>query len=98
MIELKEVSKSFNNKEVLKQVSTVFETGKINLIIGASGSGKSVLMRLMVGLLKPDTGTISYDKRIMDFTDYDQTREIRQTHRDRRTTARHAGHLSAEDG
>jgi len=78
MIELKEVSKSFNNKEVLKQVSTVFETGKINLIIGASGSGKSVLMRLMVGLLKPDTGTISYDKRIMDFTDYDQTREIRR--------------------
>jgi len=78
MIELKEVSKSFNNKEVLKQVSTVFETGKINLVIGASGSGKSVLMRLMVGLLKPDTGTISYDKRIMDFTDYDQTREIRR--------------------
>lgn len=78
MIELKDVRKSYQDKEVLKGISTVFETGKINLVIGASGHGKSVLMRSMVGLINIDNGSISYDDRILDFQNYDQTREIRR--------------------
>lgn len=78
MIELKDVRKSYQDKEVLKGISTVFETGKINLVIGASGHGKSVLMRSMVGLIDIDKGSISYDDRVLDFENYDQTREIRR--------------------
>lgn len=78
MIELKDVSKSFQGKEILKDISTVFDTGKINLVIGASGHGKSVLMRSMVGLIDVDKGSITYDDRILDFENYDQTREIRR--------------------
>lgn len=78
MIELKDVVKSFDNKEVLKGISTVFDSGKINLVIGASGSGKSVLMRSMVGLMGIDSGSISFDNRILDYTDYDKTKEIRR--------------------
>ena len=78
MIELKDVKKAYENREVLKGITTVFETGKINLIIGASGSGKSVLMRSMVGLIDIDSGSINYDGRILDFENYEQTREIRR--------------------
>lgn len=78
MIELIDVKKSFQDKEVLKGISTVFESGKINLVIGASGHGKSVLMRSMVGLIRLDSGSIAYDKRVLDFDDYFQTREIRR--------------------
>ena len=53
MIELINVSKSFDGAEVLKNISTKFETGKVNLVIGSSGHGKSVMMKCMVGLLKP---------------------------------------------
>jgi len=66
MIEVKNISKSFGEKLVLKEVSGVFEKGKANLIIGASGTGKSVLLKAMVGLIKPETGGIEYDGR--DFT------------------------------
>jgi len=78
MIELKNVKKKFQDKEVLRGISTVFETGKINLVIGASGHGKSVLMRSMVGLIDIDEGSIVYDERVLDFENYDQTREIRR--------------------
>ncbi len=78
MIELKDVHKTFQGREVLKGISTVFEAGKINLVIGASGHGKSVLMRSMVGLIDVDQGDILYDNRILDFKNYDQTREIRR--------------------
>ena len=61
MIEVKNVSKSFNGNQVLKGVSTVFEPGKVNLIIGVSGSGKSVLTKCVVGLMTPDSGGIEYD-------------------------------------
>ena len=66
MIEIENIKKSFDDKPVLKGISGVFEKGKTNLIIGASGTGKSVLLKCIVGLIKPDEGTVSYDKR--DFT------------------------------
>lgn len=61
MIELKDLKKSFGDKEVLKGVSMVMEDGLCNLIIGSSGSGKTVLMKCMVGLFKPTSGNILYD-------------------------------------
>ena len=78
MILLKDIRKTFQDKEVLKGITTVFETGKINLVIGASGHGKSVLMRSMVGLIDIDKGSIEYDDRVLDFENYDQTKEIRR--------------------
>ncbi len=63
MIELKSLYKSFDDKDVLKGIDTVFEKGKTNLIIGQSGSGKTVLMKCIVGLLVPTSGEILYDGR-----------------------------------
>ena len=63
MIEVKNLYKRFEDKEVLKGISTVFEDGKTNLIIGQSGSGKTVLMKNLVGLFEPTSGQILYDGR-----------------------------------
>ena len=63
MIELKSIYKSFDNKDVLIDINARFENGKTNLIIGQSGSGKTVLMKSIVGLLTPDRGEILYDGR-----------------------------------
>ena len=63
MIEVKNLYKSFEDKEVLKNINTVFEDGKTNLIIGRSGSGKTVLMKNLVGLLDPTSGQVLYDGR-----------------------------------
>ena len=63
MIEVKNLCKSFDGVEVLKDISTVFEDGKTNLIIGQSGSGKTVLIKNIVGLLTPDEGQVLYDGR-----------------------------------
>lgn len=63
MIEVKDLTKSFGNKTVLKNINATFETGKTNLIIGQSGSGKTVLMKNLVGLLSPTSGSILYDGR-----------------------------------
>ena len=63
MIEIKNLYKSFENKEVLQNISAVFENGKTNLIIGQSGSGKTVLMKNLVGLLDPTKGQVLYDGR-----------------------------------
>ena len=63
MIEVKNLYKSFEDKEVLKNISAVFEDGKTNLIIGQSGSGKTVLMKNLVGLLEPTKGQVLYDGR-----------------------------------
>lgn len=63
MIEVKDLCKSFGDKEVLKNISTVFESGKTNLIIGQSGSGKTVLVKNLVGLLEPTSGEVLYDGR-----------------------------------
>ena len=63
MIEVKNLCKSFDGLEVLKNINTVFEDGKTNLIIGQSGSGKTVLMKNLVGLFEPTSGQILYDGR-----------------------------------
>ena len=66
MIEARHLYKSFDDKEVLTDINAVFENGKTNLIIGQSGSGKTVLMKNLVGLLDPTSGQVLYDGR--DFT------------------------------
>ena len=63
MIEVKDITKSFDGRTVLHEVSATFATGKTNLIIGQSGSGKTVLMKSLVGLLTPESGEILFDGR-----------------------------------
>ena len=63
MIEVKNIEKSFGDKQVLKGISAVFSPGQVNMIIGASGTGKSVLLKCIVGLEQPDTGDVLYDQR-----------------------------------
>jgi phospholipid/cholesterol/gamma-HCH transport system ATP-binding protein len=63
MIEVTNLHKSFGTKQVLQGISCEFESGRTNLIIGQSGSGKTVLMKCLVGLLRPTSGTVIYDGR-----------------------------------
>lgn len=78
MIELKNVYKSFNHIEVLKDISLKFEPGKINLIIGQSGSGKTVLLKAIVGLHEVDSGAILYDNRDFTKMNFRQRKSIRK--------------------
>jgi phospholipid/cholesterol/gamma-HCH transport system ATP-binding protein len=78
MIAIEHISKSFADKVVLSDVSGVFEKGKPNLLIGASGTGKSVLLKCIVGLIHPDTGTASYDGREFFGADRDTIIAIRR--------------------
>jgi phospholipid/cholesterol/gamma-HCH transport system ATP-binding protein len=73
MIEVKNIQKQFGDKTVIEEVSASMETGRCNLIIGASGSGKTVLMKCMVGLLRPDLGEVYYNGA--DFTNMDATQK-----------------------
>ncbi|MEP7142460.1 MAG: ATP-binding cassette domain-containing protein [Ferruginibacter sp.] len=78
MIEFKNIQKSFGDKVVLNDVSHVMETGMCNLIIGTSGSGKTVLQKCLVGLFEPDSGEISYDgSSFTEMTD-ENRKELRQ--------------------
>jgi len=63
MIEIRNIHKSFDDRVILDDISAVMEAGKCNLIIGASGSGKTVLTKCMVGLFQPDSGEIVYEGR-----------------------------------
>lgn len=63
MIEVININKTFGDRQILHGIDTTFETGKVNLIIGQSGQGKSVLTKCIVGLIQPDTGMIKYDGR-----------------------------------
>jgi phospholipid/cholesterol/gamma-HCH transport system ATP-binding protein len=63
MIRIENVSKAFNGEQILSDINVTYERGKTNLIIGASGSGKSVLTKCTVGLIKPDTGKVFFDDR-----------------------------------
>jgi len=78
MIEVKNISKSFNGREILKNISFQFEKGKANLIIGGSGSGKTVLMKCMVGLLEVDQGEIIYDGKNFSSLDFKERKPFRQ--------------------
>lgn len=78
MIEVKNVTKSFDGKTVLQDVSATFYTGKTNLIIGQSGSGKTVLMKSLVGLLQPEKGEILFDGRNLLTMDSAQVKELRK--------------------
>ena len=69
MIEVKDIHKSFGDSEILKGITTTFEKGKTNLIIGQSGSGKTVFLKCLLGLFTPEKGTINYDgKPYSEFT------------------------------
>lgn len=78
MIEIKNISKSFEDKTVLTDISGTFEKGKCNLIIGSSGTGKSVLLKCIVGLIKPDEGKALYDDRDFTHADKELQTEIRR--------------------
>jgi phospholipid/cholesterol/gamma-HCH transport system ATP-binding protein len=78
MIEIKNISKAFNNKKVLNNISTTFEQGKTNLIIGQSGSGKTVLMKCCIGLIEPDAGEITFNHRPFSSIGEKNKREIRK--------------------
>ncbi len=78
MIELKGVNKSFDGRQVLFDIDAQFLSGKNNLIIGASGGGKSVMMKCMVGLERPEVGQILFDNRDMLSLDEVQLREVRR--------------------
>jgi len=71
MIEIQNITKSFEGKLIIKGIDGVFEKGKTNMIIGASGTGKSVLLKCMVGLLDPDQGNVYFTER--NFTEANRT-------------------------
>jgi phospholipid/cholesterol/gamma-HCH transport system ATP-binding protein len=78
MIEAKEVNKQFGDHHVLKNISCSFEKGKTNLIIGQSGSGKTVLMKCLVGLYEVDSGKIIYDDRNFSIMNFEDRKNLRQ--------------------
>ncbi len=78
MIEVKNVTKAFDGKTILHSVDATFETGKTNLIIGQSGSGKTVLMKSIVGLIRPDEGEILYDGRDLLKMNEKQVKNLRR--------------------
>jgi phospholipid/cholesterol/gamma-HCH transport system ATP-binding protein len=78
MIEIKNISKKFNNKQVIENISAVFEKGKTNLVIGGSGSGKTVLMKCMVGLVEVDAGEVIFDGRNFSSLSFKERKPFRQ--------------------
>jgi len=78
LITVKHISKSFSDVQILKDISFVFETGKTNLIIGKSGSGKSVLTKCMVGLYEPDHGDIFFDDRKLSALKPKERKQLRR--------------------
>jgi phospholipid/cholesterol/gamma-HCH transport system ATP-binding protein len=78
MIQIQNISKSFNGKDVLIDISGAFKPGNTSLIIGGSGTGKSVLLKCMLGLIKPETGKVLYDNRDFLHTDTETQKAIRR--------------------
>ena len=78
MIRVVDVKKSFGDTEVLKGITTDFEPGKCNLIIGLSGAGKSVLLKMLVGLFKPTSGAIYYGDHKFSEMDEEEIKELRK--------------------
>ena len=77
MIEVKNLHKSFDGIKILKGISTVFEAGKTNLIIGQSGSGKTVLLKCLLGLFNYEEGSIAYDENIFSSLSDNEKRTLR---------------------
>jgi len=78
MIEVKDLHKGFNGVEILKGITTSFHPGETSLIIGQSGSGKTVFLRSLVGLHTPEAGSIVYDGRVNTEMSIDDKRQFRQ--------------------
>jgi phospholipid/cholesterol/gamma-HCH transport system ATP-binding protein len=78
MIEVKNLNKSFDGTQVLKDISVTFNTGQTNLIIGQSGSGKTVLMKCVIALFRPDSGSICYDGRDVVQMKSSELKKLRQ--------------------
>ena len=78
MIEVSDIHKSFGEAHILKGISTCFDKGKTNLVIGQSGSGKTVFLKCLLGLFSPDKGTISHDGKIYSQLSGDEQRNLRQ--------------------
>lgn len=78
MIEIKNLKKSFGEKNILNNISVVMQTGKCNLIIGSSGSGKTVLLKCIVGLFSPDDGRVIYDNQNMTEMSVQDRKVLRQ--------------------
>ena len=78
MIEIKNICKSFEGREVLREISTTFEKGKTNLIIGQSGSGKTVLIKAIVGLIEIECGEILFDGRDTRLMNFGEQKSLRQ--------------------
>lgn len=77
MIKAENIYKSFGDQEVLKGITFTFEAGKTNLVIGKSGSGKTVLLKILVGLFKPTSGSVWYDDVDLVTADKDSLRKLR---------------------
>lgn len=78
MIQVENLKKRFGNEEILKGISTVFERGKTNLIIGQSGSGKSVMLKCLLGLFKAEEGNIAFDGKSIQEMNEEQQRMLRE--------------------
>ena len=78
MIEIKNIEKSFADKEVLKDVSFAFEKGKTNLVIGQSGSGKTVLLKCLLGLYTPESGSILFDGEDIVGKSFEKLKDLRR--------------------
>lgn len=78
MIEVHNVQKSFDGNQILKGITCTFETGKCNLLLGGSGTGKSVLLQCIVGLMQPDLGSITFDGTIFTNNKVQIRQEIRR--------------------
>ena len=78
MIQLKRIHKEFDGRVVLDGIDASFQPGKINMVIGGSGTGKSVLLKCMIGILKPEAGEVLYDGRDFLQADQDTVKAIRR--------------------
>ena len=78
MIQVEHLYKGFDGVPVLKDINVTYETGKCNMIIGKSGSGKTVLLKCLIGLLEPDSGDILYGDQVLSGMNYAQKQALRQ--------------------
>ena len=78
MIKVENLCKSFDGSQVLREINVEYKAGQCNMIIGASGSGKTVLLKSLIGLLAPDSGEIYYDGTALSSMNYKERKALRQ--------------------